>query len=310
MAVLGLCCCVGFSLDVVRGGYSLVAAWTSHWGAFFCCMGCFWSMGSRCMGFSSCSEACETFWDQGLNSYPLHWKVDSLPLSHQESPSPQDNWVFILLFLLFFILVNLEVVQLVTFFAVSNSMQPITWIILLQIFFWWDISNTFGKRHHRSCSNFAYSSFDCHCPFPKIPSFSFHFVSWSNCSKLAASMSPSSQDGYSQEETSGPASFFLAHLHHKLFHRHHGGRRGRKAVHVTLSLRLISVISCCSRSGNWGSERCEDSLWVAQPVNYGAMAQIQWYGFQFRAWSGLPISFLQLWGLLKGPGPRSHQRTN
>ena len=98
--------------------------------------------------------------------------MDSLPLSHQESPSPQDNWVFILLFLLF-ILVNLEVVQLVTFFAVSNSMQPITWIILLQIFFWWDISNTFGKRHHRSCGNLAFTSFGCHCPFPKFPAFPF-----------------------------------------------------------------------------------------------------------------------------------------
>ena len=37
-------------------------------------------------GFSSsCSEACGIFLDQGLNPCPLHWQVDSLPLSHQGS---------------------------------------------------------------------------------------------------------------------------------------------------------------------------------------------------------------------------------
>ena len=34
----------------------------------------------------SCSVACEIFSDRGLNLWPLHWPVDSLPLSHQGSP--------------------------------------------------------------------------------------------------------------------------------------------------------------------------------------------------------------------------------
>jgi len=34
----------------------------------------------------SCSEASWIFLDQGLNPCPLHWQVDSLPLSHQGSP--------------------------------------------------------------------------------------------------------------------------------------------------------------------------------------------------------------------------------
>ena len=34
----------------------------------------------------SCSTACGLFPDQGQN--PLHWQEDSLPLSHQGSPSP------------------------------------------------------------------------------------------------------------------------------------------------------------------------------------------------------------------------------
>ena len=31
MAVLGLCCCDGFSLVVVSRGYSSCGVWTSHW---------------------------------------------------------------------------------------------------------------------------------------------------------------------------------------------------------------------------------------------------------------------------------------
>ena len=34
-----------------------------------------------------CSTACGIFLDQGLNLCLLHWPVDSLPLSHQGSPS-------------------------------------------------------------------------------------------------------------------------------------------------------------------------------------------------------------------------------
>ena len=35
----------------------------------------------------SCSVACGIFLDQGLNPCLLHWQVDSLLLSHQESPA-------------------------------------------------------------------------------------------------------------------------------------------------------------------------------------------------------------------------------
>ena len=64
-----------------------------------------WSTGSRSLGsvvaacglqstgsgvvwyVLSCSEACGLFPGQGLNSYLLHWQVDSLPLNHQGSPA-------------------------------------------------------------------------------------------------------------------------------------------------------------------------------------------------------------------------------
>ena len=37
----------------------------------------------------SCSAACGVLLDQGLNLYLLHWQADSLPLSHQGSPTIQ-----------------------------------------------------------------------------------------------------------------------------------------------------------------------------------------------------------------------------
>ena len=48
--------------------------------------------GSRAQAHScgpglSCSVACGSFLDQGLNLCLLHWQPDSLPLSHQGSPS-------------------------------------------------------------------------------------------------------------------------------------------------------------------------------------------------------------------------------
>ena len=35
----------------------------------------------------SCSSVCGIFLDQGWNPCPVHWQVNSLPLSHQGSPS-------------------------------------------------------------------------------------------------------------------------------------------------------------------------------------------------------------------------------
>ena len=90
-AVLSLCCCEGFSLVVVTGGYSTLwcSGFSLRWLLFL------QSMGSRapvvaaqwlwCMG-SSCSVACENFPDQGLNPCLPQRQAESLPLSHQGSP--------------------------------------------------------------------------------------------------------------------------------------------------------------------------------------------------------------------------------
>ena len=39
----------------------------------------------------SCSVACRILLDQGLNLYLLHWQMDCLPLSHQESESESPS---------------------------------------------------------------------------------------------------------------------------------------------------------------------------------------------------------------------------
>ena len=39
-----------------------------------------------------CSVACGIFLDQGSNPCLLHWQVDSLPLSHQESPKLSHSY--------------------------------------------------------------------------------------------------------------------------------------------------------------------------------------------------------------------------
>ena len=95
--------CIGSLL--LLGLFSSCGKRTSHCGGFFCC-------GAQALGqvgFSSlqhvgsavvalrlyntclivvahglsCSAICGIFPDQGLNWYPLHWQVDSLPLTHQ-----------------------------------------------------------------------------------------------------------------------------------------------------------------------------------------------------------------------------------
>ena len=102
LAMLGLCCCRGFSLVVVSGPYSLaVMCGASRCGGLCCC-------GARApghLGFSSCgfqapghwhnscaqglsgSVASGIFPNQGWNPCLLCWQADSLPLSHQGSTS-------------------------------------------------------------------------------------------------------------------------------------------------------------------------------------------------------------------------------
>ena len=106
LAVLGLCCCIGFSLVVASRGCSLVtvqrllsavaslAAEPRFQGAQFQFSSCgSWSLEhSSIVGVHglSCSEACGIFLDQGSNPCLLHWQVDSLPLSHQGNPEAQS----------------------------------------------------------------------------------------------------------------------------------------------------------------------------------------------------------------------------
>ena len=100
LAVLGVPCCVDFSLVVASGGYSLVVVCgLLLWQLLL------WSMGSRTPGLYStgstavvnqlsCSAACGIFPDRGSNPCLLHWQGDSLPLSHQGSPSQRFYHLF------------------------------------------------------------------------------------------------------------------------------------------------------------------------------------------------------------------------
>ena len=104
LAMLGLHCCVGFSLAAVSRGYSLVVMCQPFiCRDFSCCR-------ARALGhagFSSCgSQTLEhklNNWHAGLaapqpvgsskirNQTCVSWQVDSLPLSHQGIP----QWLFL-----------------------------------------------------------------------------------------------------------------------------------------------------------------------------------------------------------------------
>ena len=101
MSVLGLHCCLGFSLAVVNRGYFLVAVHglliavaspdaehrLSGMGASVVGAPGLWSAGSIVVTHGlSCSTASGIFPDRGLNPCLLHWQVGSLPLSHHGSP--------------------------------------------------------------------------------------------------------------------------------------------------------------------------------------------------------------------------------
>ena len=80
LVALGFHCCVRFSIIAASEGYSLVAVCRlllaagspvvehrleGSWASVILAHGV------------SCSQACGIFLDQGLNSCPLHWQVDS-----------------------------------------------------------------------------------------------------------------------------------------------------------------------------------------------------------------------------------------
>ena len=73
--MLGLHCCAGFSLVVVRGLLIATASPVVEQGLK--------GTGSIVVvhGFN-CSTTCGILPDQGLNLCLLHWQVDSLPMSH------------------------------------------------------------------------------------------------------------------------------------------------------------------------------------------------------------------------------------
>ena len=107
LPMLGLCCCMGFSLVAASGGFCLAAAcglliavvslvlehrpqgtWASvvvHMGSVFATTR-LKSTGSIAVAHRlSCSSAYGIFLDQGSNPRLPHWQVDSLPLDHQGS---------------------------------------------------------------------------------------------------------------------------------------------------------------------------------------------------------------------------------
>ena len=106
MAVLGLDCCLGFSVVAARWGCSHCGVWASGCSGFSGCRAqtpereSFSSWGAQAPeprlsrgARLSCSASCGVFLAQGLNPWPLHWQMDSWPLSHQGIPS-YDPLVF------------------------------------------------------------------------------------------------------------------------------------------------------------------------------------------------------------------------
>ena len=69
LAILDLCCCVRAFSSCEQGLFSSCGVRASHWGGFS--YGRAWTLGL------SCCLACGIFLDQGLNPWPLHWRVDS-----------------------------------------------------------------------------------------------------------------------------------------------------------------------------------------------------------------------------------------
>ena len=89
MAVLGLCCCQGFSLVEVRGLLPSCDVWAPHCGCFSCCgaqaLGSLVSIVAAsglksCSARLSCSTARGILRAQEWNPCLLHWQADSLPL--------------------------------------------------------------------------------------------------------------------------------------------------------------------------------------------------------------------------------------
>ena len=80
LTALGLCCCAwAFSSCDEQGLLSSCDVWASHCSGFSCCRAQALEFPSWVVAEPgpSCPEACANFLDQGLNTCPLHWQVDS-----------------------------------------------------------------------------------------------------------------------------------------------------------------------------------------------------------------------------------------
>ena len=90
MFVLGLCCYVWAFCSCGYQDTFPCGPWASPYGGFSCCqaqaLGA-WALVLVAHGLS-CSTACGTSQDQGLNPCPLHWQVYSDLLYHQGIPRP------------------------------------------------------------------------------------------------------------------------------------------------------------------------------------------------------------------------------
>ena len=90
VVVLGLPCCMrAFATCSKLELLSSYAVRASHCSGFSSCRA--QALGTRALAVVAqglnCSRAHRILPEQGSNSYPLHWRVDSHPLYHQESPS-------------------------------------------------------------------------------------------------------------------------------------------------------------------------------------------------------------------------------
>ena len=101
LAVLGLCCCMGFSLVAASGDYSpgvlcrllcCGAQALEHSGFMSVAAHGLQSTGPTAVAHRlSCSAVCGIFLEPGSNSCFLHWQVGSAPLSPQGSPDISLN---------------------------------------------------------------------------------------------------------------------------------------------------------------------------------------------------------------------------
>ena len=110
MAVLGLHCCMEYSLVAVHKLLIAVASLVAEYGLWHAgsvvVAPRFWNTCSTVGACKlSCPMVCGIFSDQGLNPCFLHWQADSLPLNHHGSPSLAylqrkiTPWIPVLIFL-------------------------------------------------------------------------------------------------------------------------------------------------------------------------------------------------------------------